>query len=44
MTILPFIHFVSDSVEKVHALLIYCIYDIEETTPVEKTSIIYFVI
>ena len=40
MTLLLFIHFVLVYVWKLHALFVYYIYRIEETTSVEKTSII----
>ena len=44
MTLVFFIHFVLASVWKCHALFMYYIYGIDETTPVDKTSIMIFYI
>ena len=43
ITLVIFIHFL-DSVWKLHALFICSVYGIEETTSVEKTSIIIFLL
>ena len=42
MTLVIFIHFVSCYVAKWYTLFVYSIYGMEETTAVEKTSVILF--